>query len=266
MIELPAGINLGYDEKAPFFIAASVILTLFYFVITRAFWALPWERAGRFMPRGFKEKVPPWSFSSAGMQYAAVYIPGVAYQWYKLWTPEFPFMDMEQLHASPSEQHATDEAFFWFNVLILCNAFASMAKDGLLFPDAPDKLLALHHIGVMIVTPAFLFLPGVRGFLLAAICVPVAELGTSCFCAFVYSRRWVTYAIGMTISNGVLAPILYLWAVENWNNAPDEWVVGVSIICCTIVLFRQIIMVKEVAEELEYLSQKKRQASAKREN
>eukprot|EP01065_Artemidia_motanka_P043632 TRINITY_DN6078_c5_g1_i1.p1 TRINITY_DN6078_c5_g1~~TRINITY_DN6078_c5_g1_i1.p1 ORF type:complete len:263 (+),score=45.65 TRINITY_DN6078_c5_g1_i1:116-904(+) len=240
---------------------ASALFTFITYWWTKLQFAVPWEQGGRRLPRGFKENVPPWSFSSSAAIFGLTYVPVLIVLSVATTSSNHSFIDC--LSLSPSELMESEPVSAWLDVLALAFAFASMAKDAFLFPDCPDKLLALHHLGVILVTPAFIFLPGARCLRAAAFSVPIAELGTMCYCSFICWHQTLLYAVGMTISNGLLTPLLLLWVQENWGQTYDAAVYGVAGICGIIVVIRQIIMVKMVIDELQYQRQLKGPAAAR---
>jgi len=77
-------------------------------------------------------------------------------------------------------------------------------RDCVLFADAkPDPVLALHHLGVLILMVSFAFaaIPGVR---LLAFITPIVEIGTSFYCAFSVWRWASVYWWVMNLSNAMM--------------------------------------------------------------
>eukprot|EP01062_Namystynia_karyoxenos_P023142 TRINITY_DN18901_c0_g1_i1.p1 TRINITY_DN18901_c0_g1~~TRINITY_DN18901_c0_g1_i1.p1 ORF type:complete len:302 (+),score=103.17 TRINITY_DN18901_c0_g1_i1:89-907(+) len=242
------GVETFEQDILAWFVLMCLVLTPLNYWATRRFFVLPWEAAGKQYPAIYKEKIPPWSFSSSAALYALAYLPILPPLLWMTWSSGG--LDMELLRASPYEQ-LTAGAWYapYLDAAVLSNSFASMAKDAVFFPDVPDKLLAAHHLGVMFVGPSFLLLPGVRALRAAAFSVPIAELGTACYCCFVCWRTLPLYLIGMTLSNALLAPLLWLWVQENWDEAPRPMVALVGGVCFFIILVREIVCIVEVVDE-----------------
>lgn len=162
---------------------------------------LSWLRAG--LPKGppwiehWEESAPAWAFEasfwveSVNIIFALGMAPAVLASRDVLWKSF-------TLHIDDYEPSG-----MWLDHVIFASLFGFMLRDFVLFYATPDPLLAVHHVGVLVLMVSFGFaaIPGVR---LLAFITPVVEIGTCFYCAFSVWRWSTVYWWVMNLSNVVM--------------------------------------------------------------
>jgi len=211
-----------YVEGALYVSAGIILLTTFwvphvpgtveFFVIQAFVWGLAsylvcyarklrWLQAG--LPDGppwikkWEETAPAWAFEASFLVQMSniVFALGMA---------PAVLANGDMLRKSFTLQlDDLEPSDMWLDHVIFASLAGFMVRDCVLFYANPDLVLALHHLGVLILMVSFGFaaIPGVR---LLAFITPVVEIGTSFYCAFSVWRWASVYWWVMNLSNAVM--------------------------------------------------------------